>query len=181
MIEEAVAFAKKAHEGMVRKGTAVPYIVHPLETAIIVSLITDDEEMIAAALLHDVVEDTEVTGEEIRGHFGDRVADLVLAESEDKSKTWKERKQEKVTHIRTACHDIKILTLGDKLSNMRSTARDYLLMGEEIWERFNEKRKSRHAWYYWEMAKGLEELSSYPAYQEYVELCRRVFGDYKQY
>lgn len=179
MIKEAVEFAKRAHEGMVRKGTAVPYIVHPLETAVIVALITDDEEMIAAALLHDVVEDTPVTGEEVREQFGDRVASLVLAESEDKSKSWWERKQDKITHLNTASKDVKILALADKLSNLRSTSRDYLLLGEEIWNRFNEKKKASHAWYYWGMAKGLEELSQYPAYEEYVGLCRKVFGEYK--
>ena len=96
IIEEAVEFAKKAHEGAVRKGTAVPYIVHPVETALIVALMTTDEEMVAAALLHDVVEDTPVTEEEIRSLFGERIASLVHAESEDKSKSWWERKQEKI-------------------------------------------------------------------------------------
>ncbi|MEY8337708.1 HD domain-containing protein [Lachnospiraceae bacterium 62-35] len=180
MIKEAVAFAAKAHEGTVRKGTAVPYIVHPLETAIIVSSMTNDKEMIVAALLHDVVEDTPVTGQEVEERFGERIASLVLAESEDKSKTWWERKQEKVAFIKTADRDIKILALGDKLSNLRSTARDYLLLGEEIWNRFNEKKKSSHAWYYWEMAEGLGELSEYPAYQEYVQLCGQVFPEYKK-
>ncbi len=180
MIKKAVAFASKAHEGAVRKGTAVPYIVHPMETAIIVSLMTDDEEMIAAALLHNVIEDTPVTYEEVREKFGERVALLVQAESEDKSKTWWERKQEKIDHLYTASREVKILALGDKLSNLRSTARDYLLLGEEIWNRFNEKKKSSHGWYYWQMAKGLKELSGCPAYEEYIELCRRVFGEYEE-
>lgn len=177
MIKEAIAFAQKAHEGTVRKGTAVPYIVHPIETALIVSLMTDNEEMIAAAVLHDVVEDTPTTGEELRTLFGDRIAALVLAESEDKSKTWWERKKKKISYLSTAPQDVKILALGDKLSNIRSTARDYMLLGEEIWNRFNEKKKSSHAWYYWGIAKALEELSQYPAYAEYVGLCRQVFGE----
>ena len=180
IIEEAVEFAKKAHEGAVRKGTAVPYIVHPVETALIVALMTTDEEMVAAALLHDVVEDTPVTEEEIRSLFGERIASLVQAESEDKSKSWCERKQEKIDHLKTTPRDVKILALADKLSNLRSTARDYLLLGEEIWNRFNEKKKSSHAWYYWGMADGLQELSQYPAYKEYIALCQCVFGEYRK-
>ena len=180
IIEEAVEFAKKAHEGAVRKGTAVPYIVHPVETALIVAVMTTDEEMVAAAILHDVVEDTPVTEEEIRSLFGERIASLVHAESEDKSKSWWERKQEKIDHLKTAPRDVKILALADKLSNLRSTARDYLLLGEEIWNRFNEKKKSSHAWYYWGMADGLQELSQYPAYKEYIALCQCVFGEYRK-
>ena len=74
MIEEAAAFAAQAHHGTFRKGTQIPYITHPMEAAVIVSGFTDDPEMIAAALLHDVVEDTGVTEEEIRERFGSRVA-----------------------------------------------------------------------------------------------------------
>lgn len=176
MIKEAAEFAREAHRGMFRKGTDIPYIVHPVETAVIVAAFTDDEEMIAAALLHDVVEDTQVTGEELRQRFGPRVADLVLAETEDKSRTWQERKAATLEHLKAAGRDVKILTLGDKLSNIRSTASDYLVHGDRVFLRFNEKEKAKHAWYYWGIAKALEELKDSIYYVEYVQLCRQVFG-----
>lgn len=103
MIEEAAEFAREAHRGMFRKGTEIPYIVHPIETAVIVASFTDDEEVIAAALLHDVVEDTDVTGEELEHRFGPRVAGLVMAESEDKSRSWQERKAATLRHLESAC------------------------------------------------------------------------------
>ena len=79
MIDRAIAFATRAHEGQVRKGTMRPYIVHPLEVGRIVSLMTDDEEIISAAILHDTIEDCEeVTDEVLRKEFGDRVTELVL-------------------------------------------------------------------------------------------------------
>ncbi len=177
MIEKAAAFAAKAHEGVFRKGTRIPYITHPIEAAVIVSGFTEDEEMIAAALLHDVVEDAGVTREQLEADFGFRVAHLVADESEDKTKSWFERKQNTVRKISGASRDIKILMLGDKLSNIRSTARDYLVMGDAVWQRFNEKDKRKHAWYCWSMADGLEELKEHIYYQEYVMLCQRVFGD----
>ena len=177
MIKEAAAFADLVHQGAVRKGTPIPYITHPLETAIIVATMTKDEELIAAALLHDAIEDAGVTYEELLERFGSRVADLVLEESEDKSKSWIERKKATVEHLRTAHRDAKMLALADKLSNIRSTSRDYLLMGEEIWQRFNVKEKFLHAWYYLSMAEGLEELKDFPEYQEYVKLCGMVFGE----
>lgn len=177
MIGEAAVFAEKAHRGVFRKGTDIPYITHPMETAVIVSAFTDDEEIIAAALLHDVMEDAGVTQEELEAAFSPRVARLVMEESEDKRRTWQERKSCTVRHLITASREIKILALGDKLSNMRSTARDYLVLGDVIWQRFNEKDKTKHAWYYWGIAHALKELNGHVYYQEYVMLCRNVFGE----
>lgn len=176
MIGEAVAFAAKAHEGQFRKGTSVPYITHPLEAAVIVAAITDDEELISAAALHDVIEDAGVKYEELKERFGLRVADLVRSESEDKSRTWEERKTTAIRNVGRAGHDVKILTLADKLSNMRSTAKDYLLIGDRIWNRFNEKHKERQADYYLGMAEALKDLSGLSYYAEYLDLCGLVFG-----
>lgn len=176
MIKEAVAFAEQAHSGMVRKGTPIPYITHPLEAAMIMMTMTEDEELTAAALLHDVIEDAGVSYETLRERFGCRVADLVWEESEDKSKTWLERKGATINFLKTAGRDSKMLALSDKLSNIRSTSRDYLLMGEKVWERFNVKEKGKHAWYYLSVAEVLIELSDLPQYREYVSLCGLVFG-----
>ena len=176
MVEKAAAFAAKAHEGMFRKGGKIPYIVHPMETAVIVSAFTDDEEILAAALLHDVIEDAGVTIEELEREFNCRVAELVRQETEDKSKSWKERKGMTLEHLKSAPWEIKILALGDKLSNMRCTARDYLVVGDQVWQRFNEKRKEMHAWYYRGIADALVELSGNLYYEEYIMLCEKVFG-----
>lgn len=177
MVREAAEFAEKAHRGAFRKGSAIPYITHPLETAVITAMMSESEELIAAAVLHDTIEDAGVSYEEIKEHFGAHVAELVAEESEDKSKTWLERKGCTIEHLRSACREIKILTLADKLSNLRCTARDYLLVGEQIWQRFNVKEKEMHAWYYTSMVELLSELKEYPEYQEYVRLCKMVFGE----
>ena len=93
MVKKAIAFATQAHEGQFRKGTTRPYIVHPLEVGKIVATMTDDEEIISAAILHDTVEDCDgITVEMIEAEFSVRVAELVAQESEDKSKSWEERK-----------------------------------------------------------------------------------------
>ena len=111
------------------------------------------------------MEDAGVTREELEDAFGSRVADLVVDESEDKSRSWQERKTRTVRHLCTASWEIKILALGDKLSNMRCTARDYLVVGDAIWQRFNEKDKRKHARYYWgngEYAGLCSERISFP-------------------
>ncbi len=175
MVRRAAEFAAKAHEGAVRKGSTIPYIVHPRETAVIVSGITDDPEVIAAALLHDVMEDAHVGYEELRTLFGQRIADLVRGESEDKSKTWKERKQATIEHMKTACYKEKLICLGDKVSNLRSMAADQLAQGDSMWLKFREKDKNMHAWYYKGILEQLSEFKEELAYREYVALVDRIF------
>lgn len=176
MIRRAAEFATRAHAGAYRKGSRIPYIYHPMEAALIVREMTDDEELIAAAYLHDVLEDTSVTAEELRLAFGERVLRLVLADTEDKSLSWHERKGNTIRDLKDAPSDVKILMLGDKLSNMRSTARDYMAAGESVWLRFNEKRKECHQWYARGIMESLSDLEDYPAYQEYRRLYEFVFG-----
>lgn len=176
MIREAAAFAAEAHKGALRKGSSIPYMTHPAETAVIVATMTEDEEVIAAALLHDVIEDAGVTQEEIKEKFGARVACLVAAESEDKSKSWIERKGATIESLKMASRDSKILALGDKLSNLRCTARDYMEIGDEVWERFRQKDPKMQGWYYTGVLQNLKDLQEFPAYQEYAILCRFVFG-----
>lgn len=177
MLNKAIIFATKSHEGQFRKATRIPYILHPLECAVIVSQMTSDEEMIAAAVLHDTVEDCEgVTVEVIRHEFGDRVAGFVCQESEDKTKTWHERKQATITRLQDATKEECILVLADKLSNIRSIARDYKVLKEDLWNRFNEKHKDQIGWYYRSIAKELTCLTEYPQYEEFLNLVDQVFG-----
>ena len=184
LMDRAIIFATRAHSGTYRKGTSIPYIVHPIEAAAIVSSITDDPDMIAAAVLHDVVEDTDATVEEIRFFFNERIASLVEAESEDKRKdlppqeTWMVRKMETLEFLRNeADRDAKILALADKLSNMRAIHRDQNTVGDRLWERFNEKSKEKHGWMYRQVADALSELQDTFAWQEYDELVRKTFEE----
>ena len=183
-LDHAIIFATKAHSGTTRKGTNVPYIVHPIEAAAIVSAMTDDEEVIAAAVLHDVLEDTEATREDLLARFGRRITNLVENESEDKRKTlpaaltWKTRKQETITFLQTrADREAKMLALADKLANLRAIYRDQCIIGDKVWERFNEKDKNMHAWMYRSIAEALKELSDHPMWQEYSRLVNQVFGE----
>ena len=176
MIEKAVKFAIKAHEGQFRKGSTIPYITHPLE----VCLITDNEEVRVASLLHDTVEDTSVTITEIEKNFGKKVADLVGSESEDKSKTWIERKMHTLKTLKNESIEVKIIALGDKLSNIRNSARDYLSLGNDFLLRFNEKDKVKQAMYYYGILDALKDLEDNEFYMEYEKLCDFVFGDVKE-
>ena len=182
ILERAISFAADRHAGAVRKGSDIPYIVHPMEAVSIAAGITDDEEILAAAALHDVVEDTQTTLAEIETVFGGRVAGLVASESEDKmrdvppSESWKARKQATIKALQSAASDEKIVVLADKLSNIRALSRDILCVGDSVWEKFNQKDKRMHEWYYRSIADAISDLAIYPAYQEFCQLIDTVFG-----
>ena len=185
VIDRAIRFATESHEGVVRKGSDIPYIVHPLEAMAIVSTITSDQELMAAAVLHDVVEDAGITIDDIRREFGSRIADLVDAETDREVpglshvESWQQRKQAAIDRLATAGRDAQIVALGDKLSNMRAMARHLRQQGDRLWERFNEKDPACHAWYYRHLAESLSPLSDTDAYREFTDLVEQVFSPQK--
>lgn len=184
IFEKAVAFALKAHEGQLRKDGGL-YILHPLEDAAIVGTMTNDLEILAAAVLHDTVEDTPVTSEDILENFGERIAGLVSHETEDKrpdmppSESWKIRKVESLSVLKDSGVETKMLWLGDKLSNMRSLARDFDKIGVKVFDRFNEKNPKEQRWYHETILKYIIELKDCPAYKEYERLFHHVFDEFK--
>lgn len=183
LLDRAIVFAVQAHHNSERRGKGFPYIVHPMEAVEIVSTITPDQELLAAAALHDTIEDTDVTVEQLRAEFGDRIANLVHAESDQftegvsEEDSWHDRKQAAIDRLAKASHDAKIVALGDKLSNMRAIWRDYQSQGDELWKIFHCSDKSAHEWHYRGLAASLSELSDTFAYQEFVRLIDEVFSE----
>ncbi|MBO7117265.1 MAG: bifunctional (p)ppGpp synthetase/guanosine-3',5'-bis(diphosphate) 3'-pyrophosphohydrolase [Bacteroidales bacterium] len=182
LFDHAVMFAVKAHSGTERRGKGFPYVIHLMEAAEIVATITPDQDLLAAAMLHDTVEDTDVTLEDLRREFGDRIASLVEAESdvrnqdESEEESWHRRKQEAIDRLSAAPLDAKIVALGDKLSNMRAIARDYAVQGDSLWKLFHVTEKSEHEWHYRGLARALGDLEVTNAYKEFVNLIELVFG-----
>ncbi len=179
MVDRAIEFATKAHSGQFRKGTTRPYIVHPIEVGDIVASMTEDEEVISAAILHDTIEDCDgVTAEVLEEQFNRRVASIVAQESEDKSRTWMERKSSTIEHIRYAPREVQMIGLADKLSNMRDIDRDYPECGEELWNRFRMKDKNMIGWYYKGIRDALKDIfDGVPAYEEYCRLIEKNFPE----
>ena len=184
LVSEAIAFAVKAHDGMRRKKSEAPYILHPMEAAVIVGTMSDDQNLIAAAALHDVVEDAGVSIEEVGEKFGARVKELVGAETENKrehlhpSDTWRIRKEESLAVLEST-DDIGVLMvwLGDKLANMRSIYRTWKVDGDAMWQNFNQKDTKEQAWYYKTIVRLTERLSHTSAWIEYKTLTELVFGE----
>lgn len=182
LLDKAILFSMQAHEGQVRKAGKKPYVLHPMEAAVIAGTLTNDENVLAAALLHDVVEDAGVTPQEIKEQFGDRVAELVASETENKragtppAETWLDRKLETLAILRdTDDEGIKILWLSDKLSNLRSMFSGVKEQGDEFFNNFNQKDKKMHEWYYRTIAEYLGSLKDTAAYGEFMFLIGETF------
>ena len=183
LLSRAIEFAVKAHDGMRRKTKEIPYILHPLEAAVIVGTMSSDQNLIAAAALHDVVEDAGVTLDEIANLFGERVKELVASETEDKREelpaadTWKIRKEESLEVLKNT-NDLAVLMvwLGDKLANMRAIYRDFKVEGDVMWQKFNQKDKGEQAWYYLSILDLTKRLSHTAAWVEYKALIEIVFS-----
>ena len=188
LLDKAIIFAVKAHANTERRGKGFPYIVHPMEAVEIVATITADQELLAAAALHDVVEDTDCTVDDVRREFGDRIADLVDAESDkfeagvSETDSWRTRKQAAIDRLTEATLDAKIVAMGDKLSNMRAIARDYEQIGDALWNRFHAPGgKKDHEWHYRGLAGALWMLKGTNAYREFCYLIDKTFGEQKQW
>ena len=181
LLDRAIVFAVKAHAGTERRGKGFPYIVHPMEAVEIVATMTSDQELLAAAALHDTVEDTDVTVEQIREEFGDRIASLVASESDtfqdgvSEEDSWHDRKRAAIKRLASASRDAKIVALGDKLSNMRAIARDYSVKGDSLWSIFHAKDPKDHEWHYRGLADSLRELEDTFAFKEFEHLIDIVF------
>jgi (p)ppGpp synthase/HD superfamily hydrolase len=144
--ERAIQFATAAHAGQVRKLSNEPYIVHPLQVAKTLEEAGFCEELVIAALLHDTVEDTDTTIEQIEKEFGPKVAHFVSAHTEDKTKTWEERKQHTLDLVKDASLEVKALIVADKWDNLKSMTAGHELMGDKIWSCFKRGLDSQE-WY----------------------------------
>ena len=180
LIDLAVRTALKAHAGQKRKGTEIPYSTHPLAVGFILAKAGCTDEVIAAGVLHDVVEDSPVTLEEIKEMFGNEVAIIVERVSEpDKSLPWGQRKLETIEYLKRAPLDIKFVALADKFHNISSMASDYAEVGEELWSRFNEG-KPEQGWYFRGLAVVLQDDTAGETYRslhkQFEKKVDEVFG-----
>ncbi|CEG27068.1 metal dependent phosphohydrolase [Bacillus sp. B-jedd] len=176
MIEKAFRVAGEAHDGQYRKLTKTPYITHPATVGIILQKYGYGEELIAAGILHDTAEDTDVTLEMIEMDFGSKVAEIVAGCSEpDKSLSWEERKEHTIEFLKGAPIEIRAVACADKLHNVRSIRYDVEKSGEEVWNRFKRGREKQE-WYYRSLVESLGQQSSFEMLDEFAREVELLFG-----
>lgn len=178
LIHKAIVYATQAHTGQKRKASDVDYISHPMEVMEILSGVQGSIELRIAGILHDTVEDTPVTIEDIEKNFGSVVKTLVASHTEDKSKTWQERKEHTVLFLKEASIEEKLLALADLIANSRSILFDMETIGDDIWNRFK-ATKEEEEWYYNGILSSVNELSDIEEYKGIYEeaqvLCKKIF------
>ena len=177
MVEKAIIFAAKAHDHQKRKGTDIPYITHPIAVGMLLQKEKCSEEVIVAGILHDTIEDTETTFEDLTEVFGLRVANLVQAASEkDKSLPWEVRKQQTIDGVKDATLEELQVIVADKYHNLKSIQSDLELLGDLIWQRFNRGKRDQH-WYYASIVKALSpRKKEFNVIGELEEVVKEVFG-----
>lgn len=186
LLDKAIIFAVKAHANQERRAKQTPYVIHVLEAVAIAETLTKDQEILAAAALHDTVEDTDVKLKDIEREFGPRVRHYVDSETafipkgQTEAESWRARKQFSIDSIKNSDRDGQIVAMGDKLSNMRAIYRDYMDIGDELWNRFHENRKSEHEWHYRSLGESFDKLTDTYAYKEFHSLLNMVFGEKAQ-
>lgn len=179
MKQKAKDFAEKAHRGQTRKNSNAPYITHPIRVAERLEVAGFSDELVCAGYLHDVVEDTPYEIEDIKAVFGGRVAELVAAHTEDKSKSWQERKQHTIDTVKSAENEVKYLIVADKLDNLLGLEQDLETQGDIIWRNFN-AGVEQQKWYNTSISENMyvgiapEAVPDY--FAEYADVVSRVFG-----
>lgn len=151
-VQQAVTVAARAHAGQMRKGKDVPYVVHPFSVMLVAAQVTDDEDTLAACLLHDVLEDVapEIYSEQdMRRDFGDHVTEIVKTVSKDDSiDDWRPRNEAYLDSIRnTELQEALVVCAADKIHNLSDTLADYHTVGDQLWERFHAGREDQLWWY----------------------------------
>ena len=185
LIHRAVQIAAKAHRHQIRKGSGdIPYISHPTMVALLLQRAgIDDETTLAAAILHDVVEDTEMPLTEIAQLFGEEVAALVDCVTETKKDAqgqelpWAVRKDEKYRKLLSAPLQAKAIALADKLHNLHSTLLD-LRADRDVWSRF---KAPKDAWLA-NVERDIEACAGEtPGLQSLASACRQALADIRNH
>lgn len=174
--KKAKQFAYKAHKGMKRKGKDTPFTYHLKLVNLYLESLTDDEEILAAGWLHDVIEDTPITLGELKKEFNRTVCRYVELETEDKSLPWKDRKLKQINELKENNSKVILIAFADKMANLTEMDSDYQLEKEKLWERFNRGKKEQY-WYYLEFYKIFKESKYFSQRQlvRYKDVLANLF------
>lgn len=137
LVERSLQFAALAHDGQKRKEASLPYITHPFSVALILLSYDFDDVIVSAGLLHDVLEDTHVSEEDVKRQVGDDVLRIILALTEDKRLAWEERKAAYIACVASSDISVKAVSIADKIHNLQSLLAAYEKRGDEVWQMFS--------------------------------------------
>ncbi len=175
IINKALLFSIEAHNKQVRKD-GKPYICHPITVGLILSKNGASDDLICAGLLHDTIEDTDITKDQILEEFGETICQLVLFDTEDKTKSWDERKKYTIKKLENASVECAMLICADKLSNTYDLKDLIKNVGDDVWTYFKFGKK-KQKWLYYEFLRVLKPISNLKMYQELENNIKTIFGE----
>ncbi|RME47128.1 MAG: bifunctional (p)ppGpp synthetase/guanosine-3',5'-bis(diphosphate) 3'-pyrophosphohydrolase [Deltaproteobacteria bacterium] len=179
IVSMAIRFALSAHEGQRRKGSKVLYIWHPLTVGRILDELGAPKRTVIAGLLHDTVEDTDVTLDQIDRYFGEEVGAIVAECTEDKSLPWEARKTRTIEILAECNRDVALVIAADKYDNLCTMRNDLQRMGEGMWQRFNRGREAQ-AWFHRNLLESLRKnpnISRHRIVRMFAEACEALFPE----
>lgn len=177
LLDYAIYFATKAHNGQKRKSEPdVDMIFHPFTVGMILQRAGADTNIVIAGILHDIVEDTKFTLEDVTKEFSKEISNMVFEVSENKDLSWKERKIDAINKIKTASLGGKLVECADKINNLETLYALYKEEGEAVWDAFNQP-KEEEKWYYTNMYKAVIENTQGEnlLFNRYKEILNKIF------
>ena len=177
-VEYAIYFATKAHMGQKRKTEDIDMIFHPMTVGYMLKDNNMTQDCVTAGLLHDVIEDTKYTKEDIIKEFGTNVYKIIEEVSEDKKiKDWKERKRLAIDKIKRASFEGKMVECADKIHNLETLYDICFKKGESVWDSFN-STKDEQKWYYTKMYEAvIEGIDTNDITNRYKIIINKLFGE----
>lgn len=184
-IEKAICVAAYLHRYQTRKGNNIPYIIHPFMVFLILHEYTDNEDILIAGLLHDVLEDSdpkEYDENKLRSDFGERVFKLIKDVSEQKNgdlgeddakSSLKDRKEAYLNHLQSVDEESIWVSVADKIHNLRSTIEDLKTHGHIAWDKFNASKDSQ-MWFYETFYHTVKEKTANPIINEFAVLLEEI-------
>lgn len=169
LIETAAVIALEAHAGQKRKDGDAPYAAHVIAVALKLAHYGYSDALVAAALVHDVLEDTTYPESKLRSLMGDEIMEILFAVRNDDTLEWEEKKKKYIESVRAGSDDVKALATADKICNLESLIAAHQRVGPEIWLKFN-RNKEKKIWFEDEMLKMLKETWQHPLVHEYDSL-----------
>lgn len=178
LYEKALQVAALAHRDQVRKHDGSPYVVHPIMVARLLEQHGFTETVMAAGLVHDVLEDSPMTDIELRAILGEEVVAIVTAVSEDKALSWEERKEKYVDAVVAAGEAVWAVSVADKVHNAACLIAHHQKIGPVVWQVFN-RGKEQKVWFERLLLTKLRDVWQHPLLDEYeraVEMLESLEG-----
>ncbi len=172
LIEKAIRIAASAHFNQTRKADGMLYITHPIAVALKLAKQGFSDTVIAAALVHDVLEDTDYSADKLKKELGNEVFKIVKAVTNDKSLEWEDKKIKYIEIVRNGTEEAKAVAVADKIHNIESLMIVHAKDGPKIWKRFN-RGKEKKIWFEKNFLEMIKETWKHPLVEEYEKLIRK--------